>query len=320
MSSEKNIKKDDEENNLALTSNNLTEENIQKEPHNKPQNKNETQFPSSTIASTPNQDLMKADTNKLGQIMPDFLNNNSNSNKFNYFQSKKLDSSDINSNDKNNDESDKICCFCSKTRCIKKYCECFSNKRFCKNCHCVNCLNKSIHLGNEIQKESNEINQIFCTCTKSNCNKKYCDCFKSNIKCTSRCRCINCKNCNKHSSFNFQVTSVKSEENINIINNSSNNINNNLKVNDINSNDVNNSIDNLGDDNKSEIINLEEKGDDERNNSNKSYSRRSSLDSKDSFQIQRVSVCINKFETIIDVEKFTKEMMFIAKKRKKNLK
>ena len=315
MSLEPNIKKEDEENNLSLNQNNFTEENIQKETNNKLQNKNDNQFPSSTIVSTQNQDLIKNDTIKL-----DFLNNNTNTNtntnnnKFNFFQSKKLDSSEIKSNDKNNDESDKICCFCSKTRCIKKYCECFSNKRFCKDCHCVNCLNKSIHLGNEIQKESNEISLIFCTCTKSNCNKKYCECFKSNQKCTSRCRCINCKNCNKHSSFSFQVTNFKSEENINIINNNSN-INNNLKVNDINSN-VNNSTDNLCDDNKSENINLEEKEDEERNNSNKSYSRKSSLDSNDSFQIQRVSVCINKYQTIIDVEKFTKEMMYIAKKRK----
>ena len=54
------------------------------------------------------------------------------------------------------------------------------------------------------------------------------------------------------------------------------------------------------------------------NNSIKSNSRKSSLDSNDSLQIQRVSVYINKYQTVIDVEKFTKEMMmFNSKKRKK---
>lgn len=33
-----------------------------------------------------------------------------------------------------------------------------------------------------------------CTCTKSSCIKNYCDCYKFNQKCSSRCRCIDCKN------------------------------------------------------------------------------------------------------------------------------
>ena len=41
MSLEPNIKKEDEENNLPLTPNNFTEENIQKETNNKLQNKND---------------------------------------------------------------------------------------------------------------------------------------------------------------------------------------------------------------------------------------------------------------------------------------
>jgi len=237
-------------------------------------------YPSSTLASINNNPA-----------------NNEPNNKFNFFQSTKVDS-DNKGNDIN--LNDKICCYCTKTRCIKKYCECYSNNRYCKNCHCVNCLNKFIHKGIEPPKESVESNEVFCTCSKSNCNKKYCECFKSSQKCTFKCRCINCKNCNKQTTFNFNVTNI-------------NNINNNSNIN----SNVNNSIANLCE-NKSEIIDLEEKEENEGNNSIKSNSRKSSLDSNDSLQIQRVSVYINKYQTVIDVEKFTKEMMmFNSKKRKK---
>ena len=36
--------------------------------------------------------------------------------------------------------------------------------------------------------------EITCTCTKSNCNKKYCECYKTDKKCNDNCRCINCFN------------------------------------------------------------------------------------------------------------------------------
>lgn len=32
-----------------------------------------------------------------------------------------------------------------------------------------------------------------CKCDKG-CNKLYCSCFKSNGKCSSICKCVNCKN------------------------------------------------------------------------------------------------------------------------------
>ena len=290
---------------------NLNPKNNQKEieTENNPQKKTDIQFPSSTIASTQNQDTIKT-----GTIIPEFLNSNNNTNeannKLNYFQSKKIDFSE-NDNNTNINVSDKISCYCTKTRCIKKYCECYSNNRYCKNCHCINCLNKFSHLGNELQKENNK---VFCTCTKSNCNKKYCECYKANQKCTSKCRCVNCKNCNPQSIFNFSFTTIKRED---IINTNINN-NSNIKYNDINNN-INNSSENLCDNNndKNEVINLEEKEENERNNSKQLNSRKSSLDSNESFQIQRVSVYINKNETIIDVEKFNKEMTFTSKKEKK---
>ena len=280
MSSEETKKIKEDKSHINLDSTNSKKDKTQKDPENLPEKKTDMQYPSSTLASINNNPA-----------------NNEPNNKFNFFQSTKVDS-DNKGNDIN--LNDKICCYCTKTRCIKKYCECYSNNRYCKNCHCVNCLNKFIHKGIEPPKESVESNEVFCTCTKSNCNKKYCECFKSSQKCTFKCRCINCKNCNKQTTFNFNVTNI-------------NNINNNSNIN----SNVNNSIANLCE-NKSEIIDLEEKEENEGNNSIKSNSRKSSLDSNDSLQIQRVSVYINKYQTVIDVEKFTKEMMmFNSKKRKK---
>ena len=280
MSSEEPKKIKEDKSHINLDSANSKKDKTQKDPENLPEKKTDIQYPSSTLASINNNPA-----------------NNEPNNKFNFFQSTKVDS-DNKGNDIN--LNDKICCYCTKTRCIKKYCECYSNNRYCKNCHCVNCLNKFIHKGIEPPKESVESNEVFCTCTKSNCNKKYCECFKSSQKCTFKCRCINCKNCNKQTTFNFNVTNI-------------NNINNNSNIN----SNVNNSIANLCE-NKSEIIDLEEKEENEGNNSIKSNSRKSSLDSNDSLQIQRVSVYINKYQTVIDVEKFTKEMMmFNSKKRKK---
>ena len=280
MSSEEPKKIKEDKSPLNLDSANSKKDKTHKDPENFPEKKTDMQYPSSTLASINNNPA-----------------NNEPNNKFNFFQSTKVDF-DNKGNDTN--LGDKICCYCTKTRCIKKYCECYSNNRYCKNCHCVNCLNKFIHKGNEPPKENVESNEVFCTCSKSNCNKKYCECFKSSQKCTFKCRCINCKNCNKQTTFNFNVTNI-------------NNINNNSNIN----SNVNNSIANLCE-NKSEIIDLEEKEENEENNCIKSNSRKSSLDSNDSLQIQRVSVYINKYQTVIDVEKFTKEMMmFNSKKRKK---
>ena len=284
--------------------NNIQENNM-KEIDLGIQKKSDIQFPSSTLASTNNQDIIKSDIIKSNEIIPDFLKNNNNENnyKFNVFQAKKVELTLYKGND-SFDLTDKSCCYCTKTRCIKKYCECYSNNRYCNNCHCSNCLNRSINLGNEIPKEIIENIQIFCTCTKSNCNKKYCECYKSNQKCTEKCRCINCKNGSQYPSFNVNNTNdIKCTELI--INDSS--VNKNL------TNDVNKGC-NLYE-NKTEKNLEEEKG---KSSNKKSNSRKSSLDSDNSFQIQRVSVYINKYQTIIDVEKFTKEMMIISKKRKKS--
>jgi hypothetical protein len=83
----------------------------------------------------------------------------------------------------------------------------------------------------------------------------------------------------------------------NIFNNSENNDNNSNKKNKSNDEEVNNNI--------SEI---------------KSISRKSSLSdsSNNHFKIQRISVFINKNQTLINVEKFSKEDMNLLSKKRRN--
>lgn len=35
----------------------------------------------------------------------------------------------------------RVCCNCKKSNCLKLYCECFSNKVYCRGCSCTNCFN-----------------------------------------------------------------------------------------------------------------------------------------------------------------------------------
>ena len=163
----------------------------------------------------------------------------------------------------------KPCCSCNKTKCIKKYCECFANNKFCKNCLCPDCRNKDIFIGafnaNISENKSKEI--VVCTCSKSGCNKKYCECYKEGLKCNIKCRCINCLNC---------------EEPL-----------------DKSANDSN------------KVISVEE---------TKSESgKKPTKNEIDNFNVQRISIFINKSQTLINVEKFSKdEFCLLNKKRKKS--
>lgn len=300
MSLEENTDKN--KNKQFINENDVIQENEKKEIDTSNLKKNENQFLSSTLSSNKNQDLSKTDLFKFNPIIPDFLlSNNEPNNKYNFFQSKKVSTSDIKESENNNITSEKLCCNCTKTKCVKKYCECYSNNRFCRNCHCVDCMNiPENNSACENGKELLETEKVLCTCAKSNCTKKYCECYKSNQKCTYKCRCVNCKNGVK-ASFNVNVP-----ESDNIINKESINKDNEI----INNIVENNSVD------KNEKINL---GIGDKNNK-KINSRKSSNENNNenkNYQIQRVSVFINKYKTVIDVEKFTKEMMLISKKRKR---
>ena len=97
-------------------------------------------------------------------------------------------------------------CGCSRTKCLKLYCECFSNNRYCKNCKCKNCKNKPEYeeLRNKAKSSTIEHNPAAfrdlsstykaCHCKRSGCKKKYCECFEFGKPCTANCKCEGCLN------------------------------------------------------------------------------------------------------------------------------
>ncbi|XP_063801102.1 tesmin isoform X4 [Pseudophryne corroboree] len=62
-------------------------------------------------------------------------------------------------------------CSCTKSQCLKLYCDCFANGEFCSNCNCNNCYNNIYHQHERIQA------------------------IKGKIMCSSICKCMDCKNC-----------------------------------------------------------------------------------------------------------------------------
>ena len=94
------------------------------------------------------------------------------------------------------DYNSELKCSCNKTKCDKKYCECFNNNRFCVNCNCVDCLNKPPkNSTNDIRpNEYDKSKKLFCTCSKSGCKLKYCEYYKNGLECTDSCRCTKCEN------------------------------------------------------------------------------------------------------------------------------
>lgn len=96
--------------------------------------------------------------------------------------------------DKNPKDLELFACSCTKTKCKKQYCECFSNKRKCTDkCSCLNCENNSTRLFEFDIK--NEINiKKGCKCRKSNCKKNYCECLGKGKFCQIYCECLDCKN------------------------------------------------------------------------------------------------------------------------------
>ena len=116
-------------------------------------------------------------------------------------QLKNLLTYEKNKNRKILDIKSKPCCSCIKTKCIKKYCECFATNKFCTNCICLDCKNKDIYINFQNKENINTANKeiVFCTCSKSGCNKKYCECYKEGLKCNIKCRCVKCLNCEENS-------------------------------------------------------------------------------------------------------------------------
>ncbi|XP_067929351.1 protein lin-54 homolog isoform X2 [Watersipora subatra] len=112
-------------------------------------------------------------------------------------------------------------CNCTKSQCLKLYCDCFANGEFCSNCNCQNCYNNLDHeeerqkavkqclernpqafhpkIGKSTKADARR-HQKGCNCKRSGCLKNYCECYEAKIPCGSMCKCVGCKNCEGHDS------------------------------------------------------------------------------------------------------------------------
>jgi hypothetical protein len=105
-------------------------------------------------------------------------------------------------------------CACSKSKCLRLHCRCFSQLGYCgPDCGCVDCYNtkafdeerqfviektKSIFpdaFKSKLVKTSEQLvlNSHGCRCN-TGCRKNYCDCFKNGAGCSPICKCLSCNN------------------------------------------------------------------------------------------------------------------------------
>lgn len=111
-------------------------------------------------------------------------------------------------------------CKCRKSNCMKSYCECFLRGDLCGDqCECKGCANDHAHAEQRSQipefnffnrsnksnnfilkkKEKNTIDlkNPHCHCSKSGCSKNYCDCYRLGRECSNLCHCSLCANSNR---------------------------------------------------------------------------------------------------------------------------
>lgn len=109
-------------------------------------------------------------------------------------------------------------CNCTKSQCLKLYCDCFANGEFCSQCNCTNCYNNLDHEDERQRavrqclernpqafhpkigkgRSSGDVTERRhtkgCNCRRSGCLKNYCECYEAKILCSELCKCCGCKN------------------------------------------------------------------------------------------------------------------------------
>lgn len=107
-------------------------------------------------------------------------------------------------------------CNCLKSKCLKLYCECFTQGKVCsEKCKCKDCHNheQMKDVRSFIQQETREKNSLAfkpkfknyktqntkihargCQCQRTECIKSYCECFRAGAGCSRLCKCTDCKN------------------------------------------------------------------------------------------------------------------------------
>lgn len=107
-------------------------------------------------------------------------------------------------------------CNCTKSMCLKLYCDCFANGEFCHQCNCTTCFNNLSHeeerqraiksclernptafrpkIGKTYVGSEERRHNKGCNCRRSGCLKNYCECYEAKIPCSKNCKCVGCKN------------------------------------------------------------------------------------------------------------------------------
>ena len=107
-------------------------------------------------------------------------------------------------------------CKCTKSKCLRLYCECFAKGMVCGvDCNCTDCHNTEDHRPlrelviqetleknpyafkskyKRLDQQDNILHSRGCNCSKTGCVKEYCECFKAGTGCSRLCRCSNCLN------------------------------------------------------------------------------------------------------------------------------
>lgn len=104
-------------------------------------------------------------------------------------------------------------CFCKVTKCLKRYCSCFSSGQPCgPQCSCSGCSNqeknperdrirarikrKDPHAFDSKVESGGHVKLLRsgCRCSHTKCQKKYCECFRNGVSCGPHCKCKQCQN------------------------------------------------------------------------------------------------------------------------------